>query len=397
MKRFLAFALFCFTISQISAQLEKPKESKKWFESISLRGYTQIRYNGLLETNPDLGCEQCDKSWGGNNGFFMRRMRLIFFGQISPRVYFYLQPDFASSASSSALHFGQIRDMYFDLGLDKENEFRLRVGQSKVPFGFENMQSSQNRLPLDRADALNSAVSNERDMGVFFYWAPKKTREVFSDLVRLGLKGSGDYGVIGLGIYNGQTANKPEANLNRHVVGRISYPFAFKNQIIEFGVQGYKGLYTFGSSQLSSGVGINEDKTYDDERIAASLVVYPRPFGIQAEYNIGRGPEFDVLLDSITTQKLSGGYVTASYKFNWKEQTFIPFTRFQKYSGGKKHELDARSYDVEELEIGMEWQPAKQFELVVMYTMSERRYEDFANQDNKQKGNLMRIQAQINF
>lgn len=397
MKRFLAFALFCFTISQISAQLEKPKESKKWFESISLRGYTQIRYNGLLETNPDLGCEQCDKSWGGNNGFFMRRMRLIFFGQISPRVYFYLQPDFASSASSSALHFGQIRDMYFDLGLDKENEFRLRVGQSKVPFGFENMQSSQNRLPLDRADALNSAVSNERDMGVFFYWAPKKTREVFSDLVRLGLKGSGDYGVIGLGIYNGQTANKPEANLNRHVVGRISYPFAFKNQIIEFGVQGYKGLYTFGSSQLSSGVGINEDKTYADERIAASLVVYPRPFGIQAEYNIGRGPEFDVLLDSITTQKLSGGYVTASYKFNWKEQTFIPFTRFQKYSGGKKHELDARSYDVEELEIGMEWQPAKQFELVVMYTMSERRYEDFANQDNKQKGNLMRIQAQINF
>jgi len=287
--------------------------------------------------------------------------------------------------------------MYFDLGLDKENEFRLRVGQSKVPFGFENMQSSQNRLPLDRADALNSAVSNERDMGVFFYWAPKKTRELFSSLVREGLKGSGDYGVFGLGVYNGQTANKPEANLNRHVVGRISYPFAVKNQIIELGIQGYKGLYTFGSSQLSSGVGINEDKTYADERVAASLVVYPKPFGIQAEYNIGRGPEFDVLLDSITTQKLSGGYVTASYKLNWKEQTFIPFTRFQKYSGGKKHELDARSYDVEELEIGMEWQPAKQFELVVMYTMSERRYEDFANQDNKQKGNLMRIQAQINF
>ena len=64
MKRFLAFAIFCLAISQISAQLEKPKESKKWFESISLRGYTQIRYNGLFATNPDLGCEQCDKSWG---------------------------------------------------------------------------------------------------------------------------------------------------------------------------------------------------------------------------------------------------------------------------------------------------------------------------------------------
>jgi phosphate-selective porin len=34
-------------------------------------------------------------------------------------------------------------------------KFRLRVGQSKVPFGFENLQSSQNRLTLDRNDALN--------------------------------------------------------------------------------------------------------------------------------------------------------------------------------------------------------------------------------------------------
>ena len=118
--------------------------SKKWFESINIRGYAQIRYNGLLQTNEDLGCEQCDKSWGGDNGFFIRRMRVIIYGQISPRVYLYVQPDFASAPSSSTLHFAQLRDAYFDLGLDKDNEFRLRIGQSKVPYGFENMQSSQN-------------------------------------------------------------------------------------------------------------------------------------------------------------------------------------------------------------------------------------------------------------
>jgi hypothetical protein len=37
-------------------------------------------------------------------------------------------------------------------------EYRVRIGQSKVPYGFENLQSSQNRLSLDRNDALNSAV-----------------------------------------------------------------------------------------------------------------------------------------------------------------------------------------------------------------------------------------------
>ena len=397
MKKQLFSLLLALISISVFAQNEKPKEEKKWFETISVRGYSQIRYNGLLVTNPDLGCEQCDKSWGGDNGFFMRRMRVILYGQISPRAYVYIQPDFASSASSTGLHFGQIRDAYFDLGLDKENEFRLRVGQSKVPYGFENMQSSQNRLPLDRNDALNSAVSNERDLGVFFYWAPAAKRKLFSSLVKDGLKGSGDYGVFGLGIYNGQTANKPEANENRHAVARLSYPFEFKNQIIELGIQGYKGLYTFSSSQLSSGVKINDDKTYADDRVAASLIVYPKPFGIQAEYNIGRGPEFDNATDSISTQNLKGGYATVSYKLDYKNQTFIPFVRLQKYDGGKKHELDARSYNVEEKEFGIEWQPSKSFELVVMYTMSERRYEDYVKQDNLQKGNLMRIQAQINF
>ena len=55
----------------------KPEPEKKWFDNISLRGYAQVRYNRLLETNSDLKCEQCDRSWGDNGGFFIRRMRLI--------------------------------------------------------------------------------------------------------------------------------------------------------------------------------------------------------------------------------------------------------------------------------------------------------------------------------
>jgi hypothetical protein len=324
-------------------------------------------------------------------------MRIIFFGQIHPRVYFYIQPDFASSASSTGLHFGQLRDAYFDLSLDKKGEFRFRVGQSKVPYGFENMQSSQNRLPLDRNDALNSAVSNERDLGVFFYWAPEATRKLFSSLVKDGLKGSGDYGVLGIGLYNGQTANRPELNTNRHFVARAAYPITLGKQIIEPGVQAYAGLWEMPKTSLSSGVKTTEDLNYKDERLAGTFILYPKPFGIQAEYNFGKGPEFNPVTDSIETQKLQGGYVTLSYKLNVKGQTLFPFVRYQYYDGGKKHELDARSYKVEELELGIEWEPVKQFELVVMYTMSSRRFEDYVLQDNYQRGNLLRIQAQVNF
>jgi hypothetical protein len=403
-RQVLALIIFLLTCSINYAQDTIPSSSltlnPEWYQKLSIRGYAQLRYNKLLETNPDLKCEQCDRSWGGDNGFFFRRIRLIFFGQVHERVFVYIQPDLASSADGRNLNFAQIRDAYFDVAVDKKSEFRFRIGQSKVPFGFENLQSSQNRTPLDRNDALNSAVSNERDIGIFFYWAPKEIRERFSYLVSSGLKGSGDYGVIGFGVHNGQTANRVEGNSEPHVVGRISYPILINNkQFVEPGIQAYKGrnVVTGISSAITGVTGINEKFEYADERLAGTLVIYPQPFGISAEYTIGTGPEYNPATNVIEQQRLKGGYVMASYFLKMKDQLFIPFTRYQYYDGGKKHELDARSYEVKELEIGVEWQPIKNFEFVAMYTISKRRFEDAVNAQNYQEGSLLRIQIQANF
>lgn len=384
------------TVSQPkSASVEK---RKPWFESFSIRGYVQVRYNRLFETNPKLKCEQCDRSWGEQGGFFMRRARVIISGNIHDRVYVYIQPDFASSASSSSLHFAQIRDAYFDVALDAKREFRFRIGQSKIPYGFENMQSSQNRLPLDRNDALNSALSNERDMGLLFYWAPSKIRTLFASLVNDGLKGSGDYGVIGLGVFNGQSANRPEANNSPHVVARVSYPFVLKNkQVVEAGIQAYQGKFVVTSDLRTAGVGGPTDFQFTDERVAGTFVLYPQPLGIQAEYTVGRGPEYNKNTQRIETLPLHGGYATVSYLIRKPTQIFIPFVRAQHYNGGKKFELDARSYRIKELELGLEWQPNRFFELVAMYTLSERRFEDHRTPNNFQKGRLLRLQAQLNF
>jgi len=389
------FSFYLFLSQSALGQTVPPK--KQWFESIQLRGYMQVRYNRLLETNPLLQCAQCDRSWGDNGGFFIRRMRLIFSGQISERVYFYIQPDLASNPSSTATQYAQIRDAYVDVGLDAKNEFRLRVGQSKVPFGFENMQSSQNRIPLDRNDALNSAVANERDLGVFFYWAPKNIRTLFASLVNDGLKGSGDYGVFSFGAYNGQTANRAEANNSPHIVSRFSYPFAVNKQIVEMGVQAYTGQYILTPDLINAGVKLPASRSFLDQRVAGSFVLYPKPFGIQAEYNIGRGPRFNKVSDSVEVSSLKGGYITASYKTQKGNHVIIPFSRYQYYQGGKKHEMDAMAYDVKEFEVGVEWQPNKNIELVTMYTFSDRRFESFKNQNNHQKGSLLRLQLQLNF
>lgn len=395
------------SINKVKAAEEKSKPKKEhWYDNVGIRGYVQVRYNGLLSTNDKVSCDQCDKSWGttstavdakSNNGFFIRRARIVFSGQIHPNVYFYIQPDFASSPATGVNNFAQIRDAYFDLSFDKNKEYRVRIGQSKVPFGFENLQSSQNRLTLDRNDALNSAVANERDLGAFFYWAPSEVRERFAMLVKDGYKGSGDYGVFAFGAYNGQTANKSEGNRNLHVVARASYPFVIGNQIIEPGIQAYTGKWAF-TSELSSGVTTADKQYTKDQRLAASFILYPKPFGIQAEYNIGKGPRYNKITNTVDESSLEGGYVILNYKLDLpKHQYIYPFAKFQYYDGGKKFEKDARSYVVRDYELGIEWQPIKAFELVAEYVIADRTFEDSALPNNRQKGNLLRLQAQFNF
>jgi hypothetical protein len=168
------------------------------------------------------------------------------------------------------------------------------------------------------------------------------------------------------------------------------------SQIIEVGLQGYTGEYVI-PGDLSTKAKIKTKRNYIDQRAAASFTLYPQPFGIQAEYNIGRGPEYNPSTDSIETQRLHGGYVLLSYQIKLKKQLLIPFSRFHYYDGGKKFEQDARSYEVKELETGLEWQPFRQFELVAMYTISARRFEDNLAKNNFQRGNLLRLQAQLNF
>lgn len=376
-----------------------------WYDRISLRGYAQIRYNGLFSTNDKVSCEQCDKSWGttstapdakANNGLFIRRARLVFSGQVHPNVFFYFQPDFASSPSTGIQNFVQIRDLYFDLSFDKKREYRVRIGQSKIPYGFENMQSSSQRLTMDRADAINSSILNERDLGMFFYWAPAEIRERFSMLVKDGYKGSGDFGVFAFGVYNGQIANKLDGNRDLNVVARVTYPFVIGSQIIEPGIQAYTGKWAF-TGEISNGVTVNDPQYVKDQRVGATFVLYPRPFGIQTEYNIGTGPRYNTLTNTVDETDLNGGYVLLNYKWDIKKQHIYPFAKFQYYDGGKKYEKDARSYVVRDYEFGIEWQPIKAFELTAEYVIADRTFEDSALPINRQQGNVLRLQAQFNF
>lgn len=51
-------------LPQVSMPVKK-SDSEKWSDKVSIRGYMQVRHNGFYQSNPDLTCPQCDRSWGG--------------------------------------------------------------------------------------------------------------------------------------------------------------------------------------------------------------------------------------------------------------------------------------------------------------------------------------------
>ena len=215
----------------------------KWYERIGLRGYTQFRYADVLsQDGPSLEVP-ADRSVNPNESFVIRRGRFIFSGDATEHVSLYAQMDFNGSTGAADFSL-QMRDLYADVWLDHARLWRVRIGQSKVPYGWVNLQSSQNRAALERPDALNFAVEGERDLGAYLMWNSADAKTRFRDLVGLGLKGSGDYGVVSVGAYSGQGLNRSDQNGDVHLFARVSYPFKLASgQYVELGVQGYRGRF----------------------------------------------------------------------------------------------------------------------------------------------------------
>jgi hypothetical protein len=400
----------------VAERENKAKNDEKWFNKINIRGYTQLRYTQMLSSAQD-GTDRLklaspgDKGIGNNSNFFIRRMRLVFSGDINDYLYLYIQPDFATG--NGDLHFAQLRDAYADIHFDKDHEYRIRAGQSKVPFGWENLQSSQNRLALDRNDALNSAVPSERDLGLTAYWTPKHVQKLWKDLSKKGLKTSGDYGILGFGVYNGQGINKEEKNDDLYMVAHSTYPVElgflgnfFEGQVLEVGADAISGRFTASTGEYkNANTGITATPTISgdgnnvisEDRVGVHAILFPQPFGFQAEWNWGKGGALDQYTNKIERKSLNGGYVQAMYKFDnvfGTEGTIIPYVKAQKYDGSWKGATNSPFVKVRELEAGVEYQIMKALEIVLTYSYMDRTNVKDLGQ---YQGDMVRAQLQWNY
>jgi hypothetical protein len=219
--------------------------------------------------------------------------------------------------------------------------------------------------------------------------------------------------MFALGTYNGQGANRPELNDNLHTVSRLTYPFKLENgQFMEFGVQGYMGKYSpfvgdyfkresNGSYKYSQ---VSPDGI-EDERFAVSAVIYPQPFGLQAEWNWGNTPGYDEDAKEIMKKSLNGGYVQAMHMVDSllkAGDTFTTFVKWQYFDGYSKAEHNAPRNQVNDLELGTEWYPAKELRIQTVLHLMNRQDLTIASPSGpgfgeRFKSTAFRVQLQTNF
>ena len=139
-----------------------------------------------------------------------------------------------------------------------------------------------------------------------------------------------------------------------------------------------------------------------DQRLAWTFVYYPKPWGFQTEWNVGRGPALNDAQDAVAVRALSGGYVQTMYRLenDWGE--FFPFLRYNYYRGGYKTERNSPYAAVNDFEAGVEWQVNSAVEIVTMFTLNDRTNTTARNLANvpsygQFEGSLFRTQLQFNY
>ena len=193
--------------------------------------------------------------------------------------------------------------------------------------------------------------------------------------------GPGDYGVFHIQVYNGQGLNAQEANANKHVGARLSWPFELPGgRLFEVGMNAMHGMFVVNNGMAATGTTLfsfNESgntgaRGYLDQRLNWYIYWPPQPWGFIAEYSFGRGPE----------RQANGGCQKARSVADMCKRiingntpmslwpTSMPAIR--SITAGLSSAVGAPSNNMNELEIGIAWQPDPQWEFTTAYTFTNR-------------------------
>ena len=204
MKKTIIMALMAVASASASAQQKQAIEIPSWLSNVKLSGYgmTQYQYNGQKDAE--------------SNSFNIRMARISLEGRIAGDFYWKTQIQFNGNTSTLGSS-PRMVDLFAEW--QKYEYFKVKIGQFKNPFTFENpmhpidqgfMGYSQNVSKLAGfSDRAGEHASNGRDIGIQFQ----------GDF----LKNANGRNLLHyqIGVFNGQGTNTKDVDQQKNVIGGV--------------------------------------------------------------------------------------------------------------------------------------------------------------------------------
>ena len=204
MKKGIILALMALTTVSASAQKKQTIELPSWLSNVKLSGYGMIQYQYSGQKNAE------------SNSFNIRMGRIALEGRIADDFYWKTQIQFNGNTSNLGSS-PRMVDLFAEW--QKYDYFKVKVGQFKNPFTFENpmhpidqgfMGYSQNVSKLAGFnDRAGEHASNGRDIGL----------QLQGDF----LKNANGRNLLHyqIGVFNGQGTNTKDVDQQKNVIGGV--------------------------------------------------------------------------------------------------------------------------------------------------------------------------------
>ena len=293
MKKSIILALMALTAVSASAQKKQTIELPSWLSNVKLSGYgmTQYQYSGQKNAE--------------SNSFNIRMARISLEGRIADDFYWKTQVQFNGNTSNLGSS-PRMVDLFAEW--QKFEYFKVKIGQFKNPFTFENpmhpidqgfMGYSQNVSKLAGfSDRAGEHASNGRDIGLQFQ----------GDF----LKNANGRNLLHyqVGVFNGQGINTKDVDNQKNVIGGVWLMPVSGMRIGAFGWTGSyarKGNWTETVADPTSSVtpGATKEITHTNEvrklaqnRYAFSFEYKKDGWTVRSEYIHSTGKAFAKSLTS---------------------------------------------------------------------------------------------------
>jgi len=269
------FALLLAQSLTVGAQ-----EKKSWISNVKLSGYgmVQYQYNGNESTAAD------EHGTNKSNSFNLRLARFTLDGRILEDFYWKAQVQFNGNTSTLGSS-PRVVDLFAEW--QKLDFFKIKVGQFKRPFTFENpmhpidqgfMSYSQNISALAGfSDRAGAHASNGRDIGI----------QLQGDFLKN--KNGRDLLHYQVGVFNGQGINVSDVDQQKDLIGGMWF-MPIKGMRI--GAFGWTGSYARKGTWTEDGETKSGTRSLQQRRYAISAEYKADDWTLRSEYIHSTGYAF---------------------------------------------------------------------------------------------------------